>query len=188
MCRILFALFMLLLTVLAFLSPVRPSAAQTANPAAAAPSESAAAASEETIFEGAGELAPGAQALVRQRFSGWRLQWVANVRSFESLYSIVYGVKNPLSAMILTATDNSSGISRILKADTSLFPFDEHRSGTPPLEVRVALAEAMVKKNAAPFGSVANYLRALQRYDMIRYLSPEQRQAIINLGGRLPKN
>jgi hypothetical protein len=188
MCRILFALFALLLTVLALLWPARPTAAQTANPAAAALSESAAASSEAPTFEGAGELAPGAQALVRQRFSGWRLEWIANVRSFENLYSVVYGVKNPLSAMILTATDNSSGISRILKADTSLFPFDEHRSETPPLEVRVALAEALVKKNAVPFGSVSNYVRALQRYDMIRYLSPEQREAIINLGGRLPKN
>jgi hypothetical protein len=179
MCRILFALLVLLLTVLALLLPIRASAAQTASPADAA--------SEETIFEGAGEMAPGAQALVRQRFSGWRLEWVANVSSFEILYSIIYGVKNPLSAMILTATDNSSGISRILKADNSLFPFDEHRSGTPPFEVRVALAEALVKKNAAPFGSVPNYVTALRRYDMIRYLAPEQRQAIINLGGRVPK-
>jgi hypothetical protein len=142
---------------------------------------------KQTTFANAGELEPGAEALLGQRFAGWQLEWVANVRAPHILYSIVYGTGEPRSAMILTATDTISGASRILKADNSLFPFDEHRTGTPPLEVRIALAEALVKKNSAPFGSVANYVTALRRYDMIRYLAPEQRQAIINLGGRLPK-
>lgn len=142
---------------------------------------------KQTAFANAGELDQGAQALLRQRFAGWALEWVANVNSPRVLYSIVYGVQEPLSAMILTATDTISGTSRILKADNSLFPFDEHRTGTPPLEVRIALAEALVKKNSAPFGSISNYVTALRRYDMIGYLAPEQRQAIINLGGRLPK-
>lgn len=142
---------------------------------------------KQTTFTNAGELAPGAQALLGQRFAGWQLEWVANVRAPHVLYSIVYGTGEPRSAMILTATDEISGASRILKADNSLFPFDEHRTGTPPLEVRIALAEALIKKNSAPFGSVGNYVTALRHYDMIRYLAPEQRQAIINLGGRLPK-
>jgi len=89
--------------------------------------------------------------------------------------------------MILIGADTISGATRILKADNSLFPFDEHRSGTPPLEVRIAIAEALVHKNAAPFGSIPNYVTALRRYDMLRYLAPEQRQAIINLGGHIPK-
>jgi hypothetical protein len=144
-------------------------------------------AKEEAIFRNAGELDPGAQALVRQRFAGWALQWVANVSSPHVQYSVVYGTGERRSAMILIATDTISGTSRILKADNSLFPFDEHRTGTPPLEVRIAMAEALVRKNAAPFGSISNYVTALRRYDMLRYLAPEQRQAIINLGGHLPK-
>jgi hypothetical protein len=115
------------------------------------------------------------------------LEWVANVRSGHTFYSILYGKRDPLSAMILTSTNLVSGGSQLIKADNSLFPFDEHRSGTPPLEVRVALAEALVRKNAAPYGSVSEYVTALRHYDTIRYLAPEQRQAIINLGGKLPR-
>jgi len=155
--------------------------------AQAEPTPDAAPAGEPTLLKGAAELEPSAQALLRQRFEGWTLEWVANVRTKQTLYSIVYGIKDPLSAMILTATDLDSGSSQLVKADNSLFPFDEQRRGTPPLGVRIALAEALVRKNSARYGSVSQYVAALRHYDMIRYLAPEQRQAIINLGGKLPR-
>jgi hypothetical protein len=151
------------------------------------PTPNAGSPGEPTLLKGAAELEPSAQALLRQRFEGWTLEWVANVRTKQTLYSIVYGIKDPLSAMILTATDLDSGTSQLVKADNSLFPFNEQRRGTPTLEVRIALAEALVRKNSARYGSVSRYVKALQNNDLIRYLAPEQRQAIINLGGRLPK-
>jgi hypothetical protein len=146
-----------------------------------------AATDEATLLKGAAELEPSAQALLRQRFEAWTLEWVANVRTKRALYSIVYGIRDPLSAIILTSTDLDSGTSQLVKADNSLFPFDEQRRGTPPLEVRTALAEALVRKNSARYGSVPRYVAALRKNDMIRFLAPEQRQAIINLGGKLPR-
>jgi hypothetical protein len=151
------------------------------------PAPDAGPSTEPTMLKGAAELEPSAQALLRQRFEGWTLEWVANVRTKQTLYSIVYGIKDPLSAMILTSTDLESGTSRLVKADNSLFPFDEQRRGTPPMDVRIALAEALVRKNSARYGSVSRYVTALRNNDMVRYLAPEQRQAIINLGGRIPK-
>jgi hypothetical protein len=152
-----------------------------------APGLDAAAGSQQTILKEAVELEPSAQALVRKRFDGWILEWIANVRSENVAYSIIYGIKDPLSAMILTSTNLESGTSELVKADNSLFPFDEQRRGTPPLEVRIALAEALVRKNSARYGSVSRYVAALRSNDMIRFLAPEQRQAIINLGGKLPR-
>jgi hypothetical protein len=173
------------LIILSSLPALGPVTAQSPDQRAASPD--AGAVGGQTVLKGAGELEPSVQALLRQRFEGWTLDWVANVRSDHALYSIIYGVRDPLSAMILTSTDLLSGTSQLVKADNSLFPFDEQRRGTPPLDVRIALAEALVRKNSARYGSVSRYVTALRNNDMIRYLAPEQRQAIINLGGKLPR-
>src|ERR1700756_504197 len=79
------------------------------SPDQTAPSPDAGAGSGQTVLKGAGELEASSQALLRERFEGWTLEWVANVRTKQILYSIVYGVRDPLSAMILTSTDLLSG-------------------------------------------------------------------------------
>ena len=155
------------------LSILLPASAQTSSPVPIA------------VIEGEDQLPDGAGALLRREFPGWKITWVAAVDFRRTRYSVLYGTKDPLSAMILLGTTGPG--SRIIKADTSLFPMNEELRATPPLDARVAIAQALVQKNAARYGNVQAYLEALKNCDMVRDLAPEQRTAIENLGGVLPQ-
>jgi hypothetical protein len=138
-----------------------------------------------TTIEDEEQLPDGTGALLRREYPGWALRWVASIYFHRTRYSVLYGIKDPLSAMILLST-TADGTSRIIKADTSLFPMNEELTATPPLEARIAIAQAVIQKNAAKYASIQAYVEALKKYDMVRGLVPEQRKAIENLGGRLP--
>jgi len=140
-----------------------------------------------TTIEDEDQLPNGSGVLLRREFPGWALRWVARIDFQRTRYSVLYGVgnQNPVSAMILLSSTSDGG-SRIIKADTSLFPMNEELKTTPPLEARVAIAQALIQKSAAKYGGIQAYVQALRNYDLLRDLAPEQRKAIENLGGRLP--
>jgi transglutaminase-like putative cysteine protease len=133
------------------------------------------------------QLPDGTGDLLRHEFPGWELKWVAEIDFHRTRYSVLYGIRkrNPVSAKILLGTTAEGG-TRIIKADTSLFPMNEGLRATPPLEARVAIAQALIEKSAAKYASIQAYVEALRDYDLVRDLAPEQRTAIENLGGRLP--
>src|SRR6266436_4468539 len=101
------------------------------------------------------QLPDGTGALLRHQFPGWELKWVAEIDFHRTRYSVLYGIgkKQPVSAMILLSS-TAEGTCRIIKADTSLFPMNEELRATPPLEARVAIAQALIQKNAARYPSI----------------------------------
>jgi hypothetical protein len=118
------------------------------------------------------------EALAPTEFRDWRLEWVTETDFSGFRYTVFYGQKNPKSAIILLRTDLSSWEVILIKNDTSLFPFNERSANTPPEEVRLALAEGEMRRQAQKYGSWRAYVEALRRANLIGYLSKEQREIL----------
>ena len=125
---------------------------------------------------------PIQEALAPTEFHTWHLEWVTEADYQGFRCTVLYGHKNPKSAIILLRTDLSSGEAILIKNDTSLFPFNERSANTPPEEVRVALAEGEMRRQAEKYGGWRAYVGALRRANLIPYLSKEQREVLSRKG------
>jgi hypothetical protein len=121
---------------------------------------------------------PIQEALAPTEFRDWHLEWVTEADFAGFRYTVLYGHKNPKSAILLLRTDLSSAETILIKNDTSLFPFNERSANTPPEEVRLALAEGELRRQAQKYGGWRAYVGALRRANLIAYLSKEQRKIL----------